>query len=81
MGFFRFFLTLDHIVQDGQYRLSKGFPGSKGSISGQISYFRPLYRISSNFENIAFFAIFRDFFGFSQCDSRPESAGINQIGR
>ena len=36
--FFWFFLELDHIVWDGQYRLSKDFPGSKESISGQISY-------------------------------------------
>ena len=65
-------------MQDGQYRLSGGFPGSRGPISGQISYFRPLYNKISIFEKSRFFRFFDDFRDFSDLiggRNRPEVAG------
>ena len=66
------------IVQDGQYRLSGGFPGSKGQISGQISYFRPLWNKISIFEKSHFWRFFDDFLDFANLirgRDRPEVAG------
>ena len=75
---FDFFSKYSHIRQDGQYRISEGFLGSKGPISGQISYFRPLQNKISIFEKSRFFRFFDDFRDFSNLISgrnRPEVAG------
>ena len=79
--FFWFFVKCRHIAWDGQYRVSGCFPGPKGPISGQISYFRPPYKKISTFQKshfLQFFTIFSILADLISVRDRPEMAGTHQ---
>ena len=79
--FFWLFKKWRHIAWDGQYRVSECFPGPKRLISGQISYFRPLYKKLWIFEKSDFswfFAIFSILADLISGRDRPEMAGSTQ---
>ena len=70
----RFFKN-PYFVISRMYLNGGGFPGSKGPISGRLSYFRPLYNKIWIFEKSHFWRFFWWFSWFCKSDSWPGSAG------